>query len=112
MTRTEKIKVLKSGLNQDLRTYVNSYLIKSFHFEIGPATESVDFRKPLTKNKVTEFTVDKSVPVYLRVVAHRRTFTRQSLAFVWDALSPSDNTGLFAPIDILVVIPFAVEENS
>lgn len=111
MTKTEKLRTLRTGVNKDLRTYVNPYLIKSFNFEIGPATENVDFKKPLTKNRVKDFTADKSIPVYLRVVAKRRTFTRESLAFVWNAISPSQNTGLFAPIDILVVIPFPDEEN-
>ncbi len=111
MTKTERARTLRKSVDADLREFANSYLIKSFRFEIGPATGTADFNKPLSKSRVVDFTTDRSKPVYLRVVAQRRTFTRESLSFVWDAISPNNQTGLFAPIDILVVIPFPEEDD-
>ena len=112
MTRTARMQTLQKGVEKDLYAFVSPYLIKSFFFEIGPANAKTDFTKELKGNRVIDFTTDKTKPVYLRVVAERQTFTRSSLSFVWDTISPTNKTGLFAPIDILVVIPFPDEDQS
>lgn len=111
MARTARTATIQEAMDKELRNFVGPYLIKSFKFEIGPATGVTDFNKVLTANKVTEFTKDKSKPIYFRVVATRRTFTRKSLSYVWNAISPSKDTGLFTPIDVLIVIPFPDESK-
>ena len=111
MTRTARTVTLQAGVDKDLYAFVSPYLVKSFLFEIGPATAETDFTKELKSNRVIDFTKDKTKPVYLRVVAERQSYTYKTMSFVWNAISPKPKTGLFSPIDILVVIPFPIEEQ-
>lgn len=99
-------------LGAEIAEFVGTAFIAKIRYEIGPATENADFTKKLSKSVLKDFVSDKSQPVYLRVVATRRTFTYDMFRPVWDIVSNPDNGGLFSDIDILVVIPWPQQDGA
>lgn len=110
-TEKGKKKVHRDLIKTEILKFVGSPLIARIRYEIGPVTDKTDFAKSITNNGLKDFTADHSQPVYLRVLATRRTFTYQMFKPVWDVVTDKKNGGLFSDIDVLVVIPWPAEDQ-
>lgn len=112
MTDKGQRRIHRDQLNRELLKFVGGPLIAKVRFDIGSATEKTNFSKKLTGNQLQDFVADKTKPVYLRVVATRRTFVYGMFQPVWDVITNPANGGLFSDIDVLVVIPWPPEDAS
>lgn len=101
------------GVRDEIAKFVGPRLIKSFQFEIGHATGDVDLSKPLTRSWVDQkFSVDRNVPLYLRVVVMRPSFFYGIFRRLWRIIGDPQIGGLFSPIDVLIVIPFPLSAQT
>lgn len=110
MTDKGKRSLHRDAIKQEILQFVGKSLVASMLYELGPVTETTDFKKKLTKNSMKDFIADKTKPIYLRVVAKRPSFAYAMFQPVLNKIGNAES-GLFSDIDVLVVVPWPPQDS-
>ena len=107
MTSRPSQKDTSVAIENEIAELINPSYFRSFRFAIDTATPTTDFKRSIRQNHVGRFYLNKKdQPLYFRVVFQRNQFTYQFLRPIWRLIGNPRLGGLYAPIDVLIVLPF------
>jgi len=96
-----------------LEARMNRQFFESMRFAIDTAGPNTDFSKTLAQNFVgANIFQNRDRPVFLRVVFQPRGISSTLTRPIWRAIGATGASGLAAPIDILIVIPFPARDTT
>lgn len=107
MQRPVDVATQEERIWTELAALTQPQLFQSMRFAIGTAMPNTDFITPLARNTIgPNIFQNMDKPVFLRVVFQRRSVASILTRPFWLAINAAGAGGLFAPIDVLVVLPF------